>query len=274
VLQTNTQDRNNTAASGAGSPNLASSPVIGTFSNPRDHRASPIPASVQRPQTSRARQNSAQDARQRPSPSASNKPTNGNVGANTPELSTVTTVTGKSALEIKTTMKESVNGKGDRLLEENGDNGDLRGGIVVNKDKMKREDADTNGELTKSVEQFVTSRGRTSKTSTPVTANFPEPRVRPSRNTDAPKRSHKKGAGLAAQLAAAQAAEDDGSSMQGDDEEDDEENAPRYCYCNGVSYGDMIGCDNDECPREWFHLECVGLQRAPPKSGMSNLSHV
>lgn len=26
---------------------------------------------------------------------------------------------------------------------------------------------------------------------------------------------------------------------------------PRYCYCNGVSYGEMVACENDECPREW-----------------------
>ena len=23
-----------------------------------------------------------------------------------------------------------------------------------------------------------------------------------------------------------------------------DKNEPRYCYCNGVSYGDMIKCDN------------------------------
>ncbi|WVQ80192.1 hypothetical protein IAT38_002297 [Cryptococcus sp. DSM 104549] len=40
-------------------------------------------------------------------------------------------------------------------------------------------------------------------------------------------------------------------------------NEPRYCYCNKVSYGEMIGCDNDECPLEWFHLSCAGLD-APP----------
>ncbi len=43
----------------------------------------------------------------------------------------------------------------------------------------------------------------------------------------------------------------------------DEEDEPRYCYCNGVSYGEMVACDNSGCPREWFHLECVGLTRPP-----------
>ncbi|KAF8522151.1 hypothetical protein BU17DRAFT_44769 [Hysterangium stoloniferum] len=39
---------------------------------------------------------------------------------------------------------------------------------------------------------------------------------------------------------------------------------PRYCYCNQVSYGEMIACDNPDCNREWFHLGCAGLT-APPK---------
>jgi len=38
---------------------------------------------------------------------------------------------------------------------------------------------------------------------------------------------------------------------------------PRYCYCNQVSYGDMVGCDNQHCAREWFHLHCVGLVKNP-----------
>ncbi|WWD19131.1 hypothetical protein CI109_103589 [Kwoniella shandongensis] len=40
-------------------------------------------------------------------------------------------------------------------------------------------------------------------------------------------------------------------------------NEPRYCYCQQVSYGQMIGCENEECPLEWFHLPCVGLQETP-----------
>jgi hypothetical protein len=54
------------------------------------------------------------------------------------------------------------------------------------------------------------------------------------------------------------------------------ENEPTYCYCGDVSYGEMIACENEvpypfsvmvtyvqECPKEWFHLECVGLTTAP-----------
>ncbi|XP_069746513.1 inhibitor of growth protein 1 isoform X2 [Narcine bancroftii] len=40
-------------------------------------------------------------------------------------------------------------------------------------------------------------------------------------------------------------------------------NEPTYCLCNQVSYGEMIGCDNDECPIEWFHFSCVSLHHKP-----------
>ncbi|KAG7467448.1 hypothetical protein MATL_G00153830 [Megalops atlanticus] len=40
-------------------------------------------------------------------------------------------------------------------------------------------------------------------------------------------------------------------------------NEPTYCLCDQVSYGEMIGCDNDECPIEWFHFSCVGLNHKP-----------
>ncbi|KAL2139310.1 hypothetical protein VTI28DRAFT_5347 [Corynascus sepedonium] len=49
------------------------------------------------------------------------------------------------------------------------------------------------------------------------------------------------------------------------DEDDDQDVADEdvYCYCNQVSYGEMVACDGEGCPREWFHLECVGLKVAP-----------
>ncbi|TKR64564.1 hypothetical protein L596_025074 [Steinernema carpocapsae] len=38
---------------------------------------------------------------------------------------------------------------------------------------------------------------------------------------------------------------------------------PTYCTCNRISFGDMIGCDNDKCTIEWFHFECVNLKTKP-----------
>jgi hypothetical protein len=43
--------------------------------------------------------------------------------------------------------------------------------------------------------------------------------------------------------------------------EDEEE--PRYCFCNELSYGNMIACDNPNCPREWFHLGCLNMEKPP-----------
>ncbi|XP_065218485.1 inhibitor of growth protein 5-like [Planococcus citri] len=40
-------------------------------------------------------------------------------------------------------------------------------------------------------------------------------------------------------------------------------NEPTYCLCNQVSYGEMIGCDNSDCPIEWFHFACVKLTTKP-----------
>ena len=40
-------------------------------------------------------------------------------------------------------------------------------------------------------------------------------------------------------------------------------NEPTYCLCQQVSYGEMIGCDNQDCPIEWFHFPCMALQTKP-----------
>ncbi|BEJ01881.1 hypothetical protein CcaverHIS631_0605630 [Cutaneotrichosporon cavernicola] len=48
-------------------------------------------------------------------------------------------------------------------------------------------------------------------------------------------------------------------------------NEPRYCYCNQVSYGEMVGCDNDDCPMEWFHLSCLGLTHPPAGEWMCDV---
>ncbi|KAJ3034831.1 hypothetical protein HDV00_004594 [Rhizophlyctis rosea] len=43
-----------------------------------------------------------------------------------------------------------------------------------------------------------------------------------------------------------------------------DEDTATYCFCQDVSYGDMIACDSPSCPYEWFHYDCVGLTE-PPK---------
>jgi hypothetical protein len=116
----------------------------------------------------------------------------------------------------------------------------------------------------------TTKSGRASKPSTPSLATFQEaapPRSRSSRNNDGAgtgKKNQKKTGPTIHATVAQLADEDMNSSMQGDEDEVDiDADEPTYCYCNGVSYGEMVACDADECPREWFHLECVGLKVAP-----------
>ncbi|KAL8171465.1 hypothetical protein V2J09_023269 [Rumex salicifolius] len=40
-------------------------------------------------------------------------------------------------------------------------------------------------------------------------------------------------------------------------------NEPTYCFCNQVSFGEMVACDNPDCRIEWFHFGCVGLKDQP-----------
>ena len=49
---------------------------------------------------------------------------------------------------------------------------------------------------------------------------------------------------------------DDGEEGEGDD-------TRKYCTCQRVSFGDMVACDNEECPYEWFHWACVGVKEEP-----------
>jgi inhibitor of growth protein 3 len=59
-------------------------------------------------------------------------------------------------------------------------------------------------------------------------------------------------------------AEKDGAGDEdGMDVDEDEGDDTKYCTCQRVSFGDMVGCDNEECPYQWFHWECVGLKEEP-----------
>lgn len=58
-----------------------------------------------------------------------------------------------------------------------------------------------------------------------------------------PKRGHKR--------TASQQATPDAAGIARIAEADIDPSEPRYCYCNRVSYGEMVACDNDDCPREW-----------------------
>lgn len=58
----------------------------------------------------------------------------------------------------------------------------------------------------------------------------------------------------------------------GDHEDERDENL--YCFCQRGSFGEMIGCDSDECKFEWvrlhylrqFHIGCVGVSKPLPQT--------
>ena len=37
----------------------------------------------------------------------------------------------------------------------------------------------------------------------------------------------------------------------------------QFSFSAQVSYGEMIGCDNADCPIEWFHFGCMNLTTKP-----------
>lgn len=272
-----------TQALGAQSPQAPSSPVTGTFGQPG--------ANAQRPQSSRARQNSAtnsihstnQDAaRNRPPSSASNRAVNGAISKLETEQTGALGPASVGASATRTTAEPPAPSNGGALEH-----------------PMKREDTDAQDGSGTPIQPIVTRAGRTSKTATPVVSSFPAdvPMVRsrstrnngsshassesnvPLASAQSQKRSHKKGASALQQQANNV---DDASSLAGDlsgpdieeeiADDDDDGDQERFCYCNGVSYGEMIGCDNPTCTRQWFHYACVGITKEPNKKGKSYLA--
>jgi hypothetical protein len=261
---------------GGASPYLTSSPVIGTFS------AKEPPA---RPGQGRGRQNSAtnsihsatlENKNTRPPSSQSNRATNGAATLSAYEQLQASTVVSDGAESLKPLPDQAK--------------------------PMKSEEADVNDDTSMPdvdppAPQVVTRAGRTSKTATPLSSTFPESggRSRSARNKDnngshassesGERSRRKKGAGSAATSIRAdndivpdgasdlgdeaeiEEADLDDADMEGVEEEEEEEgNEPKYCYCNDVSYGEMVACDNESCEREWFHLKCAGLSRAPDEN--------
>lgn len=268
------------------SPATTTSPVTGAFPDAKaPARASPAPSSAPRPASSRARQNSIQsnadNSRGRPPSSAPINKTNGHgagAGASTPEQASTAPFPkvgpdGKPFKEAGAPTRTTESIKKETEKPESGPNATITTPILSKRDS-KPEEANQNRETAPPpVPTPVTTKsGRASKPSTPALATFQEAaasRSRPSRAAEGnnSRKSHKKSGSVAQQalIQQAQAADTDtGSSMQGDDDEGDiDADEPTYCYCNNVSYGEMVACDADGCEKEWFHLACVGLKVAP-----------
>ncbi|RBR12399.1 uncharacterized protein FIESC28_08659 [Fusarium coffeatum] len=275
-----------------------SSPVITELPEPKlpPVRASPVPVPTPNPVPTRSRQNSiqttnAENNKARPSP-ASSKP-NGNA-ANTPNvgpppnssLRNGTTAEPKTPKETTVSIKtenpkketekaEAASASAPPATTVNIITNAIPAPITTNskKDAKKSDENDRKSESlppAAPTPTVTTKSGRASKPSTPALSTFQEaapPRSRSSRNNDGAgtgKKNQKKAGPTIHATVAQLADEDTNSSMQGDEDDADiDADEPTYCYCNGVSYGEMVACDADECPREWFHLECVGLKVAP-----------
>ncbi|KAF2401037.1 hypothetical protein EJ06DRAFT_582027 [Trichodelitschia bisporula] len=283
-------------AAGLGSPHLASSPVVGPFV-PKD-----LPAPPSRPGTSRGRQNSAANSTHsapRPSSAASNKPLPApiqapeaavqappapavvealpeTVAANPPEpaplkeepdpappevdtpmpdasVTTTTTITttarpsrgSKTATPISASFPDLPSGRG-RGARGSGSNGGSHASSEAEQKREKRERGKRNGSHAAAAVAAAVAVEKEEVVVEPAV----EAEVVPSAETAPP-------------VAAAEEGEE-GEIDEGEIDEG-EGNEPRYCYCNDVSYGEMVACDNDGCKGEWFHLQCAGLTKAPAK---------
>lgn len=36
-----------------------------------------------------------------------------------------------------------------------------------------------------------------------------------------------------------------------------------FCLCQREAFGDMVACDNQDCPMEWFHFACMRIKEKP-----------
>ncbi|RDA84228.1 hypothetical protein CP532_0144 [Ophiocordyceps camponoti-leonardi (nom. inval.)] len=270
------------------SPSLpASSPVLTTMPEPKSgHRTSPVPGTGPRPASSRARKNSLQSSAEGlkvKAPSSGNNKSNGDsaVAQDSTTSALITPRTGggesKTAKEAEPSTKE---GERDRIEGGGGGGGSASGSGPTPgpaKKENKSEEAETKSEplppQPQSAGLVTTKSGRTSKPSTPALANAQElMRPRSSRNTDSGNGNKKQQKRGNTTVVSHNADEEANSSMHGEDEGDMDGDEPTYCYCNSVSYGEMVACDADGCEREWFHLACVGLKVAPgSKSKLSIL---
>lgn len=60
-------------------------------------------------------------------------------------------------------------------------------------------------------------------------------------------------------------ATDISTSSTADENQKPADSGLRYCYCQEEGHGTMVGCDNNECRYQWFHLGCLNLPK-PPKA--------
>ncbi|TDZ23355.1 Transcriptional regulatory protein PHO23 [Colletotrichum sidae] len=275
------------------SPSVASSPVLPTFPEPPLPQGSPapivtpVPPAPKVPTASRAKQNTTAAAAEtgkqsRPPSSASTKAN----GAPAPALEAAVPVpVPKPATETKPVAKEASLPPAPEPAKKEPESAEptVKPSAPAPKQKKetpKPEETETPIEpppvpQTVLAATTVTKSGRASKPSTPALATFQEAaRPKSARNTDGNATNKRKKGSAAPSTKAAKTAEDaddsegveDANARTGKPNYEYTEDEPTYCYCTSVSYGEMVACDANNCEREWFHLDCVGLKVAPKGS--------
>ncbi|KAK4458117.1 putative undecaprenyl diphosphate synthase-domain-containing protein [Cladorrhinum samala] len=294
ALPTSSGQAKKSRTNAAMSPSMASSPVIGTFSEPtKGSNDSLTPAAAvsaaapPRPQSSRARQNSTQsnveNTRQRLPSEALTKPngnsqetleqsqqSNGAKAASGPKAQKETPTPATSKLEgpkqeieiPPPVLEPPLNGnKKESTTKAAAAAATPHATPII--EEQKKESAALVIQPAPAVRGIVppasikeSGVNASSSASTPMTAS------KSSAHHHLHKETPDKGLTNQNQQALLSSSQQDGS-VNPDDEEEPDGDEPRYCKCNGVSYGEMVACDGEGCAREWFHLECVGLKVAP-----------
>jgi hypothetical protein len=289
-------DSSRLQTAGGQSPRLVSSPLIGSFSAKETGPKPANPRARQNSQSSLIHATNIEAIKARPSSSNSNKPITAPLPpvstAAVPEQLQLTVERLPGPSEVNTLTIDTTNNLA-KVPADTATSPLKREDIEVPVDATMV-DAD------QVVATVITTRvGRISKTATPVMGSFPDIPARiagrgskakeapggtashassesgkgvtPSERIATRDKRRRNGTAKAESAAEARKSEldathgsENGEEADGEDDGDEgEENEPRYCYCNEVSYGEMVACDNENCSREWFHLRCAGLKEAP-----------
>ena len=261
----NGRRRAGTAASNTGSPMMASSPIISSYTLPGKGGISPAVG------TPMVRASSSRRGGPTSNPIQSNKPAS---AASTPLLN------GHNYPDEKPPISRMSSGyRGDDIGNGESEN------RSSSRSGTKREDIQGGRPRPPSISTATRNSSKASKTSTPVIGTFPDTsRPRSGRNSTTtlnamdylpPKRSHKKKAPSTLQRQRSKQTSGRVGDEDDSDAADDMEGPEQlYCYCNGPSHGEMVACDMPGCEKEWFHLECVGLSKLPSTKSKSLSLHI
>jgi hypothetical protein len=109
-----------------------------------------------------------------------------------------------------------------------------------------------------------------STSSSSIKLPSPAPAYAPSQRSRLSQQAHPRQSPARARRADSLFGADEDAEGEDDYEENGEDNGDPedkeiYCFCQKLSYGEMIACDNPDCPYQWFHLSCVELKPPLPE---------